>query len=132
MSISPIHPTLPTTAGETPCRNLCGARRPEGGSIIPLDPAVESGPPPVTPAPFLGPETEPIPAGRITRPFTLEPIIRQVRDSITEMIEELEAEGNLEPETSLLVFQAVAEILNDEYGPAITRRALRAVLPTIQ
>ena len=132
MHTSSTAPTLPTPAGITPCLTLCGARRPAGGSDISPGPAQPPGPFSAAPAAIAAPEDEPVPPIKITRPYTLEPIVQQIQDTVTEMIEELERESNLEPEIAVHVFHTVAAIINDQYGPTVARRALRAILPGIQ
>ena len=68
----------------------------------------------------------------ITRPFTLEPIQRSVRDALTDLTIELEEEGNLPEEVADTSVQTVADILIEQYGPVITRAALLAVVQRFQ
>ena len=63
----------------------------------------------------------------ITRPFTFEPIQRSLQDVVTDLTVELEEEGNLPEEVAETSMQTVADILTEQYGPVITREALRAV-----
>lgn len=68
----------------------------------------------------------------ITRPFTFEPIQRNLQDALTDLIVELEEEGNLPEEVADTSLQTVADILTEQYGPVITRGALLAVLQRYQ
>ncbi len=64
----------------------------------------------------------------ITRPFTLEPIQRSLRDALTDLTIELEEEGNLPEAVAEVSVQTVADILIEQYGPLVTREALLAVI----
>ena len=68
----------------------------------------------------------------ITRPFTLEPIQRSLRDALTDLAIELEEEGNLPEDVAETATLAVAEVLNEQYGPLITRQALLTAVKHIQ